>query len=413
MNALLTVSGVTNLLGLPRGQLEQFFAEIGEKSFRAEQTLKWVHQYGVADFQDMTNLSHALRARLPQFAEIRAPMLEREQTAADGTRKWLLQVENGNGIEMVFIPEDSRGTLCVSSQVGCALNCSFCSTAQQGFNRNLTAAEIVGQLWLADRLLAGSAPKSNQPPNRTEYQGPRSDGLRAASIAGPGTDPRSDPGSGQEPARRSNAITNVVLMGMGEPLLNFEQVTQAIDLMLEDCAYGLARRRITLSTAGVVPGIDRLADRAPVSLAVSLHATTDQLRNELVPINRKYPIAMLLDACRRYARVNPKHQITFEYVMLDGVNDSVPDARRLLRLLADVPAKVNLIPFNPFPQAPYLRSKSGAIARFREVLNEGGLVTITRRPRGDDIDAACGQLAGRVTARGRRSARHSVAVAAP
>ena len=394
----MTKPEVTNLLGLPRRQLAQFFAGIGEKPFRAEQALKWMHQYGVADFRRMTNLSHALRERLLDLAEIRPPMIEQAQTAADGTRKWLLQVENGNGIEMVFIPEEGRGTLCVSSQVGCALNCSFCSTARQGFNRNLTAAEIVGQLWLADRVLAGGSIA-----DRGEEQGNTQNG------------PPHEPAvlSRCEPARRGKAISNVVLMGMGEPLLNFEQVTQAIDLMRDDCAYGLARRRITLSTAGVVPGIDRLAERAPVSLAVSLHATTDELRDTLVPINRKYPIATLLAACRRYARVNPKHQITFEYVMLDGVNDSLADARRLLRLLADVPAKVNLIPFNPFPQAPYLRSKFGTIARFREVLNEAGLVTVTRRPRGDDIDAACGQLAGRVTARGRRSARRSVAVAAP
>ncbi len=367
----------TNLLGLPRIALETFFEQMEEKSFRAEQTLKWIHQFGVMDFDAMTNLSRALREKLRTCAEVRAPKVLDDQTARDGTRKWLLEVDGSNGIETVFIPEPERGTLCVSSQVGCALNCSFCSTARQGFNRNLSAAEIVGQLWLADRLLS--------PPDK-----------------------QAEP----SPTRRTSAITNVVMMGMGEPLLNFDAVSSAMQLMLEDCAYNLARRRVTLSTAGVVPGIYRLAESCPVALAISLHATTAALRDQLVPINRKYPIAELLDACRAYAAATPKHHITFEYVMLDGVNDSDTDARRLRRLLSDIPAKVNLIPFNPFPHAPYQRSSHDRIARFREVLTAGGLIATTRRPRGDDIDAACGQLAGRVVPRG-RNGRGRATVPAP
>ena len=372
----------TNLLGLPRVALETFFGQMDEKSFRAEQTLKWIHQFGVNDFEAMTNLSRALREKLSECAEVRAPRILEDQTARDGTRKWLLEIDGANGIEMVFIPEPGRGTLCVSSQVGCALNCSFCSTARQGFNRNLAAHEIVGQLWLADRLLGA--------PADTAPQG--------------------------VPTRRASPITNVVMMGMGEPLLNFEAVVSAMQLMLEDCAYNLARRRVTLSTAGVVPGIYRLAERCPVALAISLHATTDALRDQLVPINRKYPIAELLKACRAYASVTPKHHITFEYVMLDGVNDTAADARRLVKLLSEIPSKVNLIPFNPFPAAPYERSKSDNIARFREILTSRGLIATTRRPRGDDIDAACGQLAGRITPRGRsgsRTGRRRVAVNPP
>lgn len=356
-----------NLLGLDAAGLEAFFAGLGEKSFRATQVMKWVHQQGVLDFEAMTNLSKVLRARLRDVAEIRPPVVEREQRSRDGTRKWLIRVDAPNGVEMVFIPEEDRGTLCVSSQVGCALNCAFCSTARQGYNRNLSSAEIVGQVWLARRLLADS----------------------------------------------DHAITNVVLMGMGEPLLNFDNVVAAMNLMMEDNAYGLARRRITLSTAGVVPALERLAEACPVALAVSLHAPNDALRDELVPINRSYPIAGLLDACRRYVAHDPKGSITFEYVMLDGVNDSPAHARQLVRLLSRVPAKVNLIPFNPFPGAPYRCSPPAAIDRFRQVLMSAGLMTITRKTRGDDIDAACGQLAGQVQPRSLRTARRRGVSVAP
>ena len=349
-----------NLLGLARPRLESFFEALGERPFRARQVLKWIHARGASDFEPMTDLGRALRQRLAEVAEIRAPAVEAHRISADGTRKWLLRVDAGNCVEMVFIPEGHRGTLCVSSQVGCPLDCAFCFTAQQGFNRNLSAAEIAGQVWLAVRAL-------------------------------------------------DRPVTNVVLMGMGEPLLNFDAVTEAIDLMLEDLAYGLARRRVTLSTAGVVPAIDRLARRTPVSLAVSLHAPDDALRDRLVPINRKYPIEELLAACRRYAAANPKQKITFEYVMLDGVNDSPEHARALIRRLRPVPAKVNLIPFNPFPGAPFRRSPAAVIDAFRERLNTAGIVAITRRPRGDDIDAACGQLAGEVIARAARVRRASLA----
>ncbi|MCY4452214.1 MAG: 23S rRNA (adenine(2503)-C(2))-methyltransferase RlmN [Immundisolibacterales bacterium] len=349
-----------NLIGFARPRLESFFESLGERPFRARQVLKWVHARGASEFEPMTDLGRSLRARLGEVAEIRAPEVEDHRVSADGTRKWLLRVDSGNCVEMVFIPEGHRGTLCVSSQVGCPLDCAFCSTAQQGFNRNLTAAEIAGQVWLAVRAL-------------------------------------------------DRPVTNVVLMGMGEPLLNFDAVTEAIDLMLEDLAYGLARRRVTLSTAGLVPGIDRLAHRAPVSLAVSLHAPDDALRDRLVPLNRKYPIAELLAACRRFAAVNPKQKITFEYVMLDGVNDSPAHARALIERLGTVPAKVNLIPFNPFPGAPFRRSPQAVIDAFRERLNGAGIVAITRRPRGDDIDAACGQLAGEVVARAARGRRSALA----
>lgn len=348
-----------NLLGLNRAALERLFEEMGEKRFRASQVLKWMHQFRVRDFESMTNLSKSLRTKLAETAEIRPPEIVSDQLSKDGTRKWLLRVDSGNCIEMVFIPEEDRGTLCVSSQVGCALNCTFCSTAQQGFNRNLETAEIIGQVFLATSLL-------------------------------------------EKPGTEERVVTNVVLMGMGEPLLNFDSVVEAMDLMLEDFAYCLARRRVTLSTAGVVPGIDRLSERCPVSLAVSLHAPDDALRNELVPLNKSYPIAELLDACRRYASGNPRQKITFEYVMLDGVNDSLEHARALARRLRGIPAKVNLIPFNPFPNTRYRRSPQARIDAFREALIASGLITITRKTRGEDIDAACGQLAGEVIARAAR-----------
>ncbi len=354
--------GRVNLLGMNRARLSALLAELGERPFRAVQVLKWIHQHRLDDFEGMTNLALALRQRLAECTEIRSPEIVREQCSGDGTRKWLLAVDPANRVETVFIPDGARGTLCVSSQAGCALACSFCSTARQGFSRNLDSAEIVGQLRLASARL-GSSPRA----------GPR-------------------------------AITNVVLMGMGEPLLNFEAVSEALDVMLEDNAYGLARRRVTLSTAGLVPGIRRLAARCPVSLAVSLHAPDDDLRDRLVPVNRKYPIAELLGACRDYVAASPKEVITFEYVMLDGVNDSLEQARRLAARLRALPAKVNLIPFNAFPGAPYRCSPRERIDAFREVLLGAGVMTITRRTRGDDIDAACGQLAGRIEARGRRPA---------
>ena len=350
----------TNLLGLGRDELQAFFVALGEKSFRGPQVMQWLHQRGVDDFSAMSNLGKALRSRLADVASIEAPKVKLDQLAADGTRKWLFELVDGNCIEAVFIPEDGRGTLCISSQAGCGLNCTFCSTGAQGFNRDLTVAEIVGQIWQVNRLLG--VPKAGQ-----------------------------------------RTITNVVFMGMGEPLLNFDNVVSAIRILLDDLAYGLSRRRVTVSTAGMIPMIDRLHTECPVSLAVSLHAPNDGLRTELVPLNRKYPIAPLLDACRRYVDDEARRRVTFEYVMLDGVNDSLAHAKELARLLRDVPAKVNLIPFNPFPHTRYRRSTDEAIDAFREVLWRAGLVTITRRTRGDDIDAACGQLAGDVRDRtGRR-----------
>jgi 23S rRNA (adenine2503-C2)-methyltransferase len=364
----MTESATTNLLGMTRQQLEGFFAGMGEKPFRAVQVMKWIHQHGVADFGAMTDLSKALRERLAATAEVRAPEVVYDQAADDGTHKWLLRLDDGNCIETVFIPEKDRGTLCVSSQVGCALDCTFCSTARQGFNRNLTRAEIIGQLWLANRRLMPAPAADGKVPQRV--------------------------------------VSNVVLMGMGEPLLNFDAVVDAMHLMLDDNAYGLSKRRVTLSTSGIVPAMDRLKDTLDVALAVSLHAPNDALRDELVPINRKYPIAELLAACRRYVREERHHQrITFEYVMLDGVNDTPAHARELIRLLRDVPCKVNLIPFNPFPDTRYRRSTEAAIARFRDLLVQAGYTTITRRTRGDDIDAACGQLVGRVSDRSRRALR--------
>jgi 23S rRNA (adenine2503-C2)-methyltransferase len=351
---------IVNLLDLDRDGLTRFFTDLGEKPFRAGQLLKWIHQQGVVDFDAMSNLSKALRRSLSQCGEIALPKIVLEQRSIDGTHKWLLQLACGNRIETVFIPEEGRGTLCISSQVGCALNCSFCSTARQGFNRNLSVAEIIGQLWMAKRALG------------EEIQ-----------------------------------ITNVVLMGMGEPLLNFDNVVPAMNLMMDDFAYGLSKRRITLSTAGVVPAIDRLARVSDVSLAVSLHAADDTVRNELVPINRKYPINELLQACKRYV-AGARRKVTFEYVMLDGINDSAAQAKTLVRLLSSVPSKVNLIPFNPFPGAPYLCSSTTAIDRFQAILQSAGLVATRRKTRGNDIDAACGQLVGLVQTRTRRRNTTSV-----
>ncbi|MBI5613117.1 MAG: 23S rRNA (adenine(2503)-C(2))-methyltransferase RlmN [Gammaproteobacteria bacterium] len=360
----MTAPAKINLLGLDRRALEEFFAAIGEKPFRAAQVMSWLHHYSIDDFDAMSNIGKELRVRLQDLAVMDMPAIVHEQTAQDGTRKWLLRLEDGNCIETVFIPEDDRGTLCVSSQVGCTLNCTFCSTARQGFNRNLTAAEIIAQLRIANRAL--------------------------------GRDPKGE-----------RIVTNVVLMGMGEPLLNFDNVVAAMNLMLDDLAYGLSKRRVTLSTAGVVPLLDRLHAACPVSLAVSLHAPNDALRDQLVPLNKKYPIAELLAACKRYVADEPRRRVTFEYVMLAGVNDSPEHARALVKLLHDVPSKINLIPFNPFPETRYARSDQAAIDRFRDVLMQAGLVTMTRKTRGDDIDAACGQLAGRVRDRTRRAQRRA------
>jgi 23S rRNA (adenine2503-C2)-methyltransferase len=348
-----------NLLDFDRQALEAWFLAMGEKRFRAQQILKWIYQLNTDDFEAMTNLGKSLRARLTQDACVVLPEVVSDQDSGDGSRKWLLRLTDGNCIETVHIPERGRGTLCVSSQVGCALNCSFCSTARQGFNRNLTTAEIIGQVVIAGRLLAAGE----------------------ADV---------------------QPVSNVVMMGMGEPLLNFENVVAAMNLMRDDLAFGLSKRRVTLSTAGLVPALDRLRERCDVSLAVSLHAPDDRLRNELVPLNRKYPIRELLAACRRYVAGHARRRVTFEYVMLDGINDSDEHARALIRLLRDMPAKVNLIPFNPFPATQYRRSSPERIDAFRELLTEAGLTTITRKTRGDDIDAACGQLAGRFIDRTRR-----------
>lgn len=348
-----------NLLDFDERGLARFFESRGERGYRAAQVVKWVHQQGVTDFAAMTNLSKALRETLGRETAIRTPAILEARQSADGTRKWLLDVGNGNAVETVFIPDGERGTLCVSSQVGCPLDCKFCATARQGFNRNLTAGEIIGQVWLAAREL-GQTPKTGR------------------------------------------HITNVVMMGMGEPLLNFENVVAAMRIMLDDNAYNLSRRRVTLSTAGIVPAIDRLAAECPVSLAVSLHATDDELRDRIVPINRSYPLAELMAACRRYAGANPHGEITFEYVMLRGVNDSPARARELVKLLSGLPAKVNLIPFNDFPGGGFERPTAAVVDAFRDTLVRAGIVTITRKTRGDDIAAACGQLVGEVQARARR-----------
>ena len=349
-----------NLLGLDAGALGGFFAARGEKAFRARQVLRWVHRFGESDFARMTDLAKSAREMLSAEGEVTPPPMIGDNVAADGTRKWLLDVGNGNAVETVFIPEASRGTLCISSQAGCTMACEFCSTGRQGFNRNLTTAEIIGQLWWANRALG-------------------------AARGG------------------DRVISNVVLMGMGEPLLNFDNVLPALRLMLDDHAYGLSRRRVTLSTVGIVPMIDRLRDECPVALAVSLHAPDDALRSRLVPVNEKYPLRELLAACRRYLERSPRDFITFEYVMLAGVNDSDAHARALVELVAEVPCKFNLIPFNPFPHSGFRRSAPDVIRRFAERLLAAGIVCTTRRTRGDDIDAACGQLAGRVQDRTRRA----------
>ena len=358
-----------NLLGLSLRQMEQFFLDIGEKKFRAQQVLKWVHHAGVTDIGEMTNLGKALREKLLAIAEVRPPEIVSQHDSSDGTRKWVIRVDGGGLIETVLIPEAGRATLCVSSQVGCSLDCSFCSTGKQGFQRDLSAAEIIGQVWLAINSY---------------------DAFK--------------PGSGR-------IVTNVVMMGMGEPLLNFDNVVAAMELMLEDLAYGLSKRRVTLSTSGVVPALDRLAAVSEVSLAISLHAPNDALRNELVPINRKYPIAMLLQSARNYidAQRDNKRVVTVEYTLIAGVNDQPDQARELAVLLRDFPCKINLIPFNAFPQSGYQRPSGNAVSRFWQVLVDAGFVVTVRTTRGDDIDAACGQLVGQVVDRTRRSERYRAA----
>jgi len=353
----------TNLLDLPRPELEAYVTELGGKPFRARQLLNWVYKRGESRIACMTDLAKDFRATLAERAEVRPPRIVEVQHSRDGTRKWKLEADAAQAFEMVYIPEDDRGTLCISSQIGCALDCSFCSTAQQGFNRNLTTGEIIGQVWLANRELAAAG------------EAARLDGAR------PATD---------------RAVTNVVFMGMGEPLANFRNVVAAIHILLDDYGFDLSRRRVTLSTSGLVPQIYRLAEEVNAALAVSLHAPDDELRSELVPINRKHPIAELLEACWHYLDERNGRSVTFEYVMLDGVNDSPAQARRLARLLAGRPAKINLIPFNPFPGTRYRRSPAERIVRFRDELIRRGLIATIRRTRGEDIDAACGQLAGRV-----------------
>ena len=356
-----------NLLDFDAHGLTTYFAEMGEKPFRAKQVMRWMYKEGESDFAAMTNIAASLRDKLTQHACITTPSIMREELSDDGTRKWLLDVGTGNAVEAVYIPEATRGTLCISSQAGCALDCSFCSTGKQGFNRNLSVAEIIGQLWWANHQL-GKNTEGNW------------------------------------------AISNVVMMGMGEPLLNFDNTVSALRLMLDDHGYGLSRRRVTVSTSGVIPAMDRLREECPVALAVSLHAPNDKLRDVLVPINQKYPLKELLAACLRYLEKAPRDFITFEYVMLDGVNDTVQHAHELVRLMADVPCKFNLIPFNPFPQTHYQRSKPDAIARFRDVLMRANIVTTTRKTRGDDIAAACGQLAGQVQDRTKRTMQRVVAL---
>ena len=356
------IAGRPEQLGASRRDWEQALRKIGEAPYRASQIMKWIYHQDVRDFNMMTNLRKDLRTELSRCFGARIPRLIREMISMDGTRKWLFEIDEHNSVETVYIPDAPRGTLCVSSQVGCALNCSFCATARQGFNRNLRTAEIVGQIYAARAHLLNVSPPP--PP-----------------------------------------VTNVVLMGMGEPLLNFENVARALEIMLDDCAFGLARKRVTLSTAGVIPGIRKLRARCPVSLAVSLHAPDDELRDELVPLNRTYPIDALLEACREYLSGLHRERVTFEYVMLDRINDSPGHARHLIRLLRGVPAKVNLIPFNSFAQTGFRCSRPEAMEQFRNILLAGGLMTVTRKTRGADIEAACGQLAGRVLPQSRRMRR--------
>ena len=356
-----------NLLGLTQAKLETFFEELGEKRFRATQLLKWIHQLGVTDFMAMTNISKALRTKLAETAEVRLPEVLQQLDSADGTRKFLIRVSGGNAIETVFIPDGERGTLCVSSQVGCSLDCSFCATGKQGFNRDLSAHEIIAQVWIAAKSFG-----------QLQENGPRK-------------------------------ITNVVFMGMGEPLLNFDNVVDAVNIMMHDNCYGISKRRVTISTSGVVPALDRLGQFTDACLAISLHAPNDELRNELVPLNKKYPIAMLLDSAKRYIEGLPDthRKMTIEYTLIDQVNDRPEHAQQLAELLRNVPVKINLIPFNPFSLSNYKRVSNNALRRFQQILMDEGYTTTVRTTRGDDIAAACGQLAGQVNDRTRRSARYA------
>ena len=357
----------TNLLGFSPVQLIEYCKTLDEKAFRAKQLQRWIHQFGVSDFEKMTDLAKSLRGKLEKYAEIRAPKVLKDHTSADGTRKWLLDVGQGNAIETVYIPEENRGTLCVSTQAGCAVNCLFCSTGKQGFSRNLTTDEIIGQLWMAEFAVRQSRDIAEGKPERQ--------------------------------------ISNVVMMGMGEPLFNFEASVNALKLMLDDNAYGLSRRRVTVSTCGVVPMIDRLAKECPVALAVSLHAPNDRLRDRLVPLNRKHPLSELMAACRRYLEYAPRDFITFEYCMLDGINDTDEHARELIRLVKSgsdpVSCKLNLIPFNSIPMPGLKRSSDARITAFAKLLLDAGIVTTVRKTRGEDIDAACGLLAGEIKDRTR------------
>ncbi len=358
-----------NLLGMTQPQLETFFESIGEKRFRAGQVMKWIHHYGVDNFDAMSNIGKALREKLKTYAHIRGPEVVSEEISSDGTRKWVMRVDSGSYIETVYIPQNGRGTLCVSSQAGCILDCSFCSTGKQGFHSNLTAAEVVGQVWVANKSF------------------------------------------GSIPAKIDRAITNVVLMGMGEPLLNFDNVLAAMLVMMDDLGYGISKRKVTLSTSGIAPMIDELAKLTDVSLALSLHAPNDALRDELMPINRKYPLDVLLSACRRYVtRLGEKRVLTVEYTLIKDVNDQPEHAEQMIALLADIPCKINLIPFNPFPHSSFQRPSNNAIRRFQDSLQQAGHNVTVRTTRGEDIDAACGQLVGKVLDRTRRNARYSAAL---
>jgi len=398
-DACVAPGNAINLFGLDRAGLRQQFQAMGEAAYRADQVMQWIYRRGTDDFGQMSNLSKALRDRLATQFVIRPPELLAEQQSTDGTRKWVLRVGGaGNtagqpvtAIETVYIPEANRGTLCISSQAGCAMDCSFCSTAQQGFSRNLTAAEIVAQVWFAAKTLGG------------DFQHHCSDRTRQSLMSGE----RADDASSDTPAERGGrVISNIVFMGMGEPLANYANVLVALRILLDDFGFGLSKRRVTVSTSGLVPFIDRLRDDCDTALAVSLHAPNDKLRDELVPLNRKYPIAELIDACRRYTSgKDRKTHIVYEYVMLDGINDHPEHARELAKLLAGLPAKVNLIPFNPFPNTQYRRSRPEAITAFADVLRSRHILTTVRRTRGDDIDAACGQLVGRVQSRQKQRLR--------
>lgn len=359
------VAGKINLLGLTKAQLEEFFESIGEKRFRAGQVMKWIHHFGVDDFEAMTNVGKALREKLNAHAYIAGPEIVTQSISEDGTRKWVVRVASGSCVETVYIPQNGRGTLCVSSQAGCALDCSFCSTGKQGFDSDLTSAEIIGQVWIANKSF------------------------------------------GTVPARTDRAITNVVMMGMGEPLLNFDNVVSSMNIMMEDLGYGISKRKVTLSTSGVAPMVDKLGEVTDVALALSLHAPNDELRNKLVPLNKKYPLSVILDACTRYiAKLGDKRYLTVEYTLLKGINDQPEHAEQMIALLQDVPCKINLIPFNPFPHSGYERPSNNAIRRFQDMLHEAGFNVTVRMTRGDDIDAACGQLVGNVNDRTRRSERY-------